>query len=134
MIEFAIVLPILILMFAGAVEVGRMLYSYTTLQKSTIVGARYLSTALANADGTFQSSDRTTATNLVVCGSVTCSGASQVQVSITDPGTSVGPRYVTVGATYTYHPLIFDLGAMTGSQQLSLNFTFTPKIKMRYMS
>ncbi len=44
MIEFAIVFPVLILLFAGTTELGRLFYQYTTLAKATRAGARYLST------------------------------------------------------------------------------------------
>jgi Flp pilus assembly protein TadG len=140
MIEFAFLLPFLILLFAGAVEMGRMFYTYTTLQKSTEVGARYLSTVFVSG-GAYSASDTTAATNLIVCGNATsCSGKTPVasnltssNVTITPPGTAIGTRYVTVKVTYAYQPLVFDLGSMTGVSQLSLNFTFTPAITMRYM-
>jgi len=140
LIEFAIVFPVLLLMFASAVEIGRMFYTYTTLQKSTEGAARYLSSVQAPA-GTFAGTDTTTATNMVVCGiAASCSGQTPIvsglqaaNVTITSPGAGVGLRYVTVTVNYAYTPLVFNLAAMTGSQNLSLNFTFTPSIKMRYM-
>jgi len=140
MIEFAIVLPALLLLFASATEMGRMFYTYTTLQKSTEGAARYLSSVQAPT-GTFASADINTATNMVVCGRpASCSGQTPIvnglqagNVTITSPGAGVGLRYVTVTVNYAYTPLVFNLGAMTGSQNLSLNFTFTPRIKMRYM-
>jgi Flp pilus assembly protein TadG len=140
LIELAIVLPVLILMFASAVEMGRMFFTYTTLQKSTEGAARYLSSVQA-PNGTFASADITTAKNMLVCGkTATCSGETPIvsglqagNVTITSPGTGVGIRYVTVSVSYAYTPLVFNLGSMTGSQNLSLNYTFTPSIKMRYM-
>jgi len=144
MIEFALLLPFLIVLFASGVEMGRMFYTYTTLQKSTEVGARYLSSALATG-GTYSTSDTNTANNLIVCGVASsaangCSGLPAIannlaasNVTITPPGTAIGTRYVTVKVTYAYQPLVFDLGHMTGVSQLSLNFTFTPTIIMRYM-
>ena len=140
LIEFAFLLPFLIVLFASSVEMGRMFYTYTTLQKSTEVGARYLSSVLVT-NGSYASADTTAATNLVVCGKASgCSGQTPIannlaasNVSITAPGTGTGTRYVTVTVTYAYHPLVFDLGSLTGASQLSLNFTFTPSIKMRYM-
>jgi Flp pilus assembly protein TadG len=144
MIEFALLLPFLILLFASSVEMGRMFYTYTTLQKSAEVGARYLSTQIAS-NGNFASGDLNKATNLVICGTAStaangCSGETPIttnlaagNVTITGPGTAVGTRYVKVQVTYAYQPLVFDLGSLTGSQQLSLNFTFTPSITMRYM-
>jgi Flp pilus assembly protein TadG len=141
MIEFALLLPFLILLFASTVEMGRMFYTYTTLQKSTEVGARYLSTKFVTA-GTYATADTDKAISLVVCGKElsSCSGQPAVannltaaNVTITPPGTGIGTRYVTVTVTYAYQPLVFDLGHLTGASQLSLNFTFTPSIKMRYM-
>jgi len=140
MIEFAFLLPILVLLFAGTVEMGRMFYTYTTLQKSTEVGARYLSATLVQSDGTYPSANSATAKNLVVCGKVDCTGQAAIannltttNVTITPPGTGAGTRYVTVSMSYAYQPLVFDLGGLTGASQLSLNFTFTPSIKMRYL-
>jgi Flp pilus assembly protein TadG len=144
MIEFALLLPFLIVLFASAVEMGRMFYTYTTLQKSTEVGARYLSTQLVT-NGLYSTADINTATNLVVCGVNSslangCNGQTPVatnlaaaNVTVTAPGTAVGVRYVTIQVTYNYTPLVFDLGHLTGVPTLSLNFTFTPSITMRYM-
>ena len=44
LLELAIVLPIMLLMFAGIAEFGRYFYEYTTLSKAARVGARYLVT------------------------------------------------------------------------------------------
>jgi len=144
MIEFALLLPFLIVLFASAVEMGRMFYTYTTLQKSTEVGARYLSTQLVT-NGLYSTADINTATNLVVCGVNSnaangCNGQTPVvtnlaaaNVTVTAPGTAVGVRYVTIQVTYNYTPSVFDLGHLTGVSTLSLNFTFTPSITMRYM-
>lgn len=141
MIEFAFLLPFLVLLFASAVELGRMFYTYTTLQKSTEVGARYLSSKWAPG-GTFTGTDIDKAKSLVVCGkelasctndTVIAKNLSATNVSVTSPGNAIGTRYVSVTVTYAYQPLVFDLGTLTGASQLSLNFTFTPSIRMRYM-
>ena len=144
MIEFALLLPFLILLFASAVEMGRMFYTYTTLQKSTEVGARFLSSQPVT-NGVYASGDINKAKNLVVCGVASnqadgCSTTPSVaknlttaNVTITPPGTAVATRYVTVTISYPYQPLMFNLGSLTNSANLSLNFTFTPGIKMRYM-
>ena len=141
MIEFALLLPFLIVLFASGVEMGRLFYTYNTLQKATEVGARYLSTSIVQTDGTYLDTDTAAAKNLIVCGrTADCTGVTPVaknltasNVTITSPGTSTGTRYVTVTMSYSYQPLMFDLGHMTGVSQLSFNFTFTPGIKMRYM-
>jgi Flp pilus assembly protein TadG len=139
MIEFAFLLPFLILFFAAIIEMGRMFYTYTTLNKATEVGARYLSSAPVTA-GAYATADSNIAKNLVVCGKSSCTNETPVarnlaaaNVTITPPGTSVGTRYVSVAVTYTYQPMIWNLSHLAGSGSLSLNFTFTPKITMRYM-
>jgi Flp pilus assembly protein TadG len=137
LLEFAFLLPFLIFVFAGIVEMGRMFYTYTTLNKATEVGARYLSTRQVTA-GNYSSADLVTAKNLTVCGQDPCSGQTLANnlttsnVSVTPPGTGTGTRYVSVSISYDYQPLIWNLGHLGGGS-LSLNYTFTPKITMRYM-
>src|SRR5258705_10508235 len=50
LVELAIVLPVLVLLFAAAAEFGRYFYEYTTLAKGTRVAVRYLATAKTNGD------------------------------------------------------------------------------------
>ena len=139
MIEFAFLITFLILFFAASVEMGRMFYTYTTLTKTTEVGARYLSTKFLSA-GAYSGADSTAATNLVICGRTVCTGQTPIApnlaagtVTITPPGTGTGTRYVTVQVTYAYQPLVFNLSNLTGRSGLSLNFTFTPSTRMRYL-
>ena len=138
MIEFAFLLPFLLLAFAAVVEMGRMFYTYTTINKATEVAARYLASAPVTS-GNYSSTDLAIAKNLLVCGKNPCGGESIVtdlsstNVSVTPPGTALGTRYVTVTVTYVYTPKIWNLGHLVNSNSLSLNFTFTPRITMRYM-
>lgn len=139
MIEFAFLLPFLLLAFAAVVEMGRMFYTYTTLNKATEVAARYLASVPVSS-GNYSSADLASAKNLVVCGKSTCTSGSEIvtglsstNVAVTAPGTGLGTRYVTVTVTYAYTPKIWNLGHLAGSNALSLSFTFTPRITMRYM-
>lgn len=139
MLEFAFLLPFLILMFAACVEMGRMFYTYTTLNKGTEVAARFL-TQQPILSGNYSTADLAIAKNLVVCGKSSCTGESPIvtnltisNVSITNPGTAVGTRYVTVTVTYNYTPKLWNLSHLAGSGSLSLNFTFTPAQTMRYV-
>ena len=139
MLEFAFLLPFLILMFAAVVEMGRMFYTYTTLNKGTEVAARFLAQQPLSS-GNYSSADLASAKNLVVCGKDPCTGQSSIvsglsstNVTVTNPGTSLGTRYVTVTVTYDYTPKIWNLSHLAGSGSLSLNFTFTPAITMRYV-
>lgn len=136
LIEFAIVFPVLLLLFAGTAELGRLFYTYTTLAKATRGGARYLSLA------TDVNASTTAGKNIVMCGNAAgCGGAGQPAVIapnltagnivITPPVNGVGPKYVTVEiVSYTYQPLVFNLNAMTGG---NFNLTLTPSTTMRYM-
>src|SRR3989442_1748520 len=71
-IELAIVFPILLILFVGTAELGRLFYTYSTLAKATKVGARYLSTQpknlLINGSVTEIANVKTAARNLVVYG------------------------------------------------------------------
>jgi Flp pilus assembly protein TadG len=136
MIEFAIIFPVLLLMFAGVTELGRLFYTYNTLAKATRSGARYLSTAQSVSGST------AAATNMVMCGNAAgCGGVNQPAVIvpnltvnnivITPPVNGATVKYVDVAITgYSYQPLVFDLNAMTGG---NFNISLTPSTRMRYM-
>src|SRR5215831_14971877 len=94
MIEFAIVFPVLLLLFAGTAELGRLFYTYTTLAKATRGGARYLSLAVDVSGST------TAAKNLVMCGNPAgCGGAGQPAVIV--PNLTAGNIVVTPPASGT---------------------------------
>src|SRR5262245_32924130 len=148
LIEFAIVFPVLLLLFAGTAELGRLFYRYTSLAKATRGGARYLS-LVKETDwsvapcGSLNMTCTVAGKNMVMCGNPGgCGGAGQPAVIdpnlqannivITPPATGTpGPKYVTVAITnYNYTPLVFNLNAMTGG---NFNLTLTPSTTMRYM-
>lgn len=151
MIEFAIVFPVLLLLFAGTAELGRLFYTYTTLAKATRGSARYLSLVTdTNWSGTscqiglvtLQMSCTTAGKNMVMCGNAGgCGGAGQpavilpnltaANIVITPPPITGTPRFFTVAITnYSYRPLVFNLNGMTGG---NFNLTLTPSTTMRYM-
>ena len=137
MIEFAIVFPVLLLMFAGVTELGRLFYQYTTLAKATRAGARYLSTQQNVGTST------TAAKNIVICGSAGgCGGTGQPKAVVTGltatnvvvtppPATGVGVKYVTVEITgYNYQFIVFNLNTLTGG---NFNIPLSARTRMRYM-
>src|SRR4051794_16270330 len=65
--ELAIIIPIMLVLFATTAEFGRYYYEYTTLAKATRLGARYLATATAAED--------LSAKNLVVFGNTEGTGS-----------------------------------------------------------
>jgi|GEM_PF-273452 Flp pilus assembly protein TadG len=157
-VELAIVFPILLMLFAGTAELGRLFYTYTTLAKATKVGARYLSTqkAAESTDAATILDIKTKAARLVICGYTdNCTGnqpdgtpkkpivpglnmSDPLQnVSITLPPTSpsvVGPRYVVVQITgYTFQPGVFNVASVTDSSSATFYFALAPATRMRYM-
>ena len=69
-VEFALLLPLLILMIFGTTELGRAIYSYNTLDKSVRVAGRHLS-----QHGPGEASIATEARCLAVHGTTDCSGS-----------------------------------------------------------
>ena len=147
MIELAVVLPVLVILFVGAAEIGRMFYSYTTLAKATKVGARYLSTDSArraiDGDVNIRNAISNETKNLVVCGFIDCTGHTPIlpglaaaNVSVTLPVAGASPGFVRVQITgYTFRAGTFNLAARTGLVAATIyNATsLTPGTTMRYM-
>ena len=150
-IELAIVFPILLILFVGTAELGRLFYTYTTLAKATKVGARYLSASRKVTKGTVTeiATAKTEAKSLVVCGFKDCtskppivSGLTTANVNICDnfsvpcspviPAASV--KYFRVEIqNYTYQPGVFNLATMTGASSSTFYFALKPGTEMRYM-
>ena len=135
LVELAIVLPVLLVLFGATAEFGRLFYTYQTLTKATRVGARYLTTEPPSG-----TSD-TEAANLVIYGNTEGTGdpilpgmtADNVEVTREGPN-PVLPERVSVSIDgYTYAPL-FDLGALLGNDSLSLNVELSPSTTMRLLA
>jgi Flp pilus assembly protein TadG len=147
-IELAIVLPVLVLLFVGATELGRLFYTYTTLAKATKVGARYLSRSIdaTSSNATTQSNEFARAKSLVVCGvpNLDCTGQTPILKGLTPSNVrvafstqmegTVNVQYVKVDIiNYTYQPGPFNLAAWTGNANSKFYFGLTPATTMRYM-
>lgn len=114
--EFAIVLPLIVLIALAVTELGRGLYLYNTLTKSVRSGARHLSEVAVGPLGIVDIAPHITSTkNVVVYGDID-GGTSvlpsftpaDVTVSAVDiplPGGGISPNHVQVSATYTFTPL-----------------------------
>jgi Flp pilus assembly protein TadG len=139
LVELAVVLPILLIMFASVAEFGRFYYEYTTLAKGARVGTRFLATA--RTDGL----DDLAAQKLVVygntdgTGSPILSGLKLTDVAIKrlnaagNPQVGGVPRTVGVQITTFKHTPIFDLGKLLNNSALSLNIEVKPSVTMRYL-
>jgi hypothetical protein len=155
-IEFAIIFPILLLLFVGTVELGRLFYTYTTLAKANAVGARYLSASRNAVNGTTtqKANARMEAKNLVVCGiksssATACNGQTPVvpgltvnNVTICDNiSTPCSPalpsglvKYFKVEIqNYTFAAGVWNLASMTDETNTTFYFPLKPGTEARSM-
>lgn len=137
MVEFAITLPLLLILMLGTAELGRLISQYDTLTKAVRDGARYAaSTAAMGSTGIVYVTPQIQAAvaNLVATGNVNGTGTALLpglaatNVIVSDAGNG----FVSVSATYTYEPMLgatlptFGLG-----NPISLAFTLDAAAIMR---
>ena len=156
-IELAIVFPILLILFVGTAELGRLFYTYNTLSKATAVGARYLSTSrnAVNGTNTEKTNARTEAMNLVVCGikstsATACTGQTPVVPGLTTSNVLICDNFSTASCTpalggapvkyfkveiqgYTFAPGVWDLATQTGLASTKFYFPLQPGTETRSM-
>lgn len=119
MVEFAIILPLLLLLIFGAIEFGFIFYDLQVLTNASREGARYgivsrsprytaseITSQVGNYCGSslisFSSNNGTAPSTKVTCssGGSACSAGSQWQ-------SASGPESLTVQVTYVYDFLVF---------------------------
>src|SRR5205085_11660009 len=71
LLELAIVLPIMLVLFGAVAEFGRYFYEYTTVAKAARVGTRYLASKSVESGVSYQAN----AKNLVVYGNIGGTGS-----------------------------------------------------------
>ncbi len=137
LLETAIVVPILLVLFAGVAEFGRYFYEYTTLAKASRLGARYLASKSVKSE---KFDYKAIAKNIVVYGNEAGSGEPLLDgllpanVDIEYAGGTAGvPATVTVTIINYPHEPIFDLGALLNNDDLSLAIDVAPSVTMRYL-
>jgi Flp pilus assembly protein TadG len=141
MVEMAICMPILLVLFAVAGEMGRLYFMNTTLAKGTRLAARYLTTVPLNTG------DNVTlyygnAKNLVVFGKLAPTaidtpivpGLTTGKVVITATGgTSIIPQFITVQVTGMTFTPVLSLGKLIKNPNFSLAVPLSPSTTMRYL-
>jgi Flp pilus assembly protein TadG len=134
LVELAIVLPVMILLFGAVAEFGRFFYTYATLAKAARAAARYATTR------PFYGTDVAQAKSVAAFGdaAASCSGTPILQglscgnVDI-QQGASGGVQTVTTKIVgYQYQPIL-DLGKLTGNSNISLKIDVSPSVTMRYV-
>ncbi|MEH6626063.1 MAG: TadE/TadG family type IV pilus assembly protein [Motiliproteus sp.] len=114
-VEMTLVLPLLLLLFWGVSEVGRMLYLYNTLTQVQRDGARYLSSKafFGQGEGAIILIDETSGENgdltknLIVYGNTLGTGTPLLKgFSTADVTLSIAnPTHIQVDVVYTFTPL-----------------------------
>jgi Flp pilus assembly protein TadG len=148
MVEFAIIVPFLLLLVLGIIEFGYAFYHLNILNKSVQDGARYFSDPLIARKGGLENAidvssgsngtNITAATNLVIYGNVAGTGsslmptdASDYDVDITSPDTS----HIQVTATYQHEFILGSafsgIASMIGSTGNLTSFDLTASSVLR---
>jgi TadE-like protein len=136
LLELAIALPAMLLLFGAVAEFGRFFYTYTTLTNAVRGGARHACKWEKGSSWTVPETQR-----MVVYGDFSDTsngpilpGLSTSNVAVISNGPSVNNiDSVTVKITgYNYQPL-FDLGSLTGIQSLSLNIPMNASATMHQL-
>jgi Flp pilus assembly protein TadG len=136
-VEFAVVLPLMLLLILGVTEIGRAIVRYNAVTKAVRDGARYAAaqallgtTGVVNVDAALQSD----VANLVVYGNTAGTGSPLVeglttaQITVVDAGGGT----IRVDADYPYQPFTgstlptFGLGPDT-----ALGFNMQASVSMR---
>ena len=132
LIEFALALPLLLLMCLGVIEFGRAYYTYNILTKAVRDGARFLSTGMVTSTGTIDATIASQTKNVVVYGTVTNTGSPKLPDLATSQVTlpavtvvSAAEQYVTVSVNYPYVPLF--------SAVMPSTLTLSPKVTMLFV-
>jgi hypothetical protein len=130
--EFALILPLVLLLAFGITELGRAYYQYNTLSKAIRDGARYVSSH------TYSSTNVGHAQRLVVYGQ-TVGGSTPVLPGLTTDMISVTPS----GGTGPYDEINppqsvtvkvenYPFNALVPAV-INLNVTFSPQVMFRYV-
>lgn len=138
LVELAIVLPILVVLFAAVAEFGRYFYEYTTLAKSSRAAVRYLATETTSGCADLPARNLVVYGNLAGTGAPIISGLAPVNVQIirqNAAGAAMAegvPATVTIKIINFQHSSIFDLGKLTNSSAF-LDIDVKPSVTMRYL-
>ena len=136
LVEAAIALPILLLLFAATAEFGLFFYEYTTLAKAARAGSRYLSTA-PFTPAAIERLLRTSSSMEIRPAPVrrSCRVSQRRTLTLFRPAVlSTIPNTVTIEIDGFTHDPIFDLGLLTKSEALSLNVDVSPSVTMRHLN
>jgi Flp pilus assembly protein TadG len=134
LVEFALVLPLLLVLCLGVIEFGRAYYTYNLLTKAVRDGARFGATSQVSSAGVLTNAAITSTKNVVVYGNAAGTGTKKVsdlltsQVFVDQQLLNAGDptvQYTTVRVVYPYVPL-FGL-------VMPATINFRPSVKMHFI-
>ncbi len=130
-IEFAIIVPFLLLGFIGAVDLGIGVYRNMQVHDAAQAGAQYavangfnpasIQTAVLNA--TSYSAISASPAPQQFCGCATTTGITNTSCGSSCASGAPAGTYVSVAASATYHPTLFSSGLFPNSFALSARST-----------
>lgn len=136
LLELAIVLPIMLVLFGAVAEFGRYFYEYTTVAKAARVGARYLASKSVESGVSYQAN----AKNLVVYGNIGGTGSpvlpglTTANVDVQYVGGTTGiPDLVKISIINYKHQSVINLGSLLNNTSLSTDVDVKPSVTMRYL-
>jgi Flp pilus assembly protein TadG len=142
-VEFAIAVPVLLLLMLASAEVGRWLYQYNTLHKAVRDGVRYLAQeAITGTTGVIAitAAKRTATQNVVVYGNPGGTGnpvlpgleTIKTQIAVT-PVDAVHVRVqIGTGTPYNYVPIfVSGIPTFSGGGNIDFNIDMTASATMR---
>ncbi len=132
LVEFAMVLPLLLLIALGVVEFGRAYYQYNVLTKAVREGARYMSMHAYDTDELARAKNMTVFGNREGTGYPCLPSLAVGNIVITPRNPSSGtsptnpPRWVKVGISgFNFQPMFASV--------VPIGFAFRPSVEMRYV-
>jgi len=137
--ELALVLPVLLILFAGTAEFGRYFYEDTTLSKAARIGSRYLVTAKVSSFENNQAKKLVVYGNTAGTGAPLIEGLTTAHVIVTArnaAGTVISagvPQTITVEIVGFKHKPLVNLGGLIKSETFSLDVDVKPSVTMRYL-
>jgi Flp pilus assembly protein TadG len=125
LVEFAIVLPVLLLLVFGIIDLGRLLYTYNNLTSAVREGARLAAVQQDPTTGASQQAVRDRVTQYVVSFG---GNAGPPNVTVTPSAAYPSTQFVTVAITNYPFQFITPLPAFAGLS----NTTISPSATFRW--
>lgn len=126
-VEFALTVPVLLLLLIGLVDMGRGFQAYTSLGNAVREAAR--EAAVHGADASVKWGPAANDANVVTAVRKRISGIPTQDVAVTSQwpsGSNAAGKEVVVGATYAFRPIAF---ALLGGWGVTLSATTRARVR-----